>query len=112
MTVKNRPMSRQAADAFLTALRGEGLPRDPVAFVAYIDRLAWSLAVFESDDDCCPVCQGELELWSDGAATYEHCTMLGCCFDAAGDRLDAPAAKLRPATRDEVRARYPSARLA
>ncbi len=102
------PISLASARGFAAALRAADLPPDPVAYVQFVDRLCWSLGVFGRDDDCCPRCYGELELWSNGSATFERCDFLGCCFDARGANV-TPSEALRPARRDEVLRRYPEA---
>ena len=106
------PMSLAAAAAFSRVLRQTELPRDPVAFVQLVDELCRGLAVFRPEDDSCPTCQGDLELWSDGARTFDCCAFLGCGVVEAGGRAVTPAPPgLRPANVAEVRARYPEARL-
>jgi hypothetical protein len=103
------PISTSAITAFLSALRASP-PSDPQKYVEHVDALCWRLAVFQREDDSCPVCQSDLELWTDGRATFEICILLGCCIAANGTQVPPPAG-LRPATRDEVLARYPSAPL-
>ncbi len=83
------PISCRAADAFSAALRRE-VPVDPRAYVAFVDRLCWELAVYHHVE--CPDCDGELELWTDGAASFESCNALGCCFDVHGTQLPKHAA--------------------
>jgi hypothetical protein len=72
--------------------------------------LAWSLVLYEREDDGCTCQSGDLGLWTDGQADYEVCDFLGCCFEAKGRKVDPPPG-LRPATRAEVLRRYPRAAL-
>lgn len=105
------PISTAAADGFAAALREADLPKDPTAYINFVDRLCRSLAVFHREDDCCPVCQGELELWTEGNTCFEICDLLGCCFDSQGMQLTNQPIGLRPANRHEVLKRYPHAPL-
>jgi len=103
------PVSARAASELATALRAPPPSTNPEAFVREVDALCWRLAVFARDDDVCPRCQGDLELWTDGTVFFEHCTLLGCLFEAAGARVTSPPHGLRPATRAEVLQRFPGA---
>jgi hypothetical protein len=100
------PLTPVALAAFAGALRADP-PVDPRAYVRHVDELCWRLVLFEPDD-ACPACQGDLGLWTDGREEYEVCGLLGCCFDASGRPCSAPPG-LRPATRAQVRRRYPLA---
>jgi hypothetical protein len=105
------PISYASLRAFAHALRDAELPRDPRAYVEFVDRLCWGLAVFVPDDDRgCQGCQGDVELWSDGLAVFEHCDLLGCCLDARGTPV-TPTGLSRPARREEVLRHDPDARL-
>ncbi len=74
-----------------------------------VDAFCWRLAVFAREDDTCPRCQGDLELWTDGEGVFEQCTLLGCLFDAAGTQVTHRPHGLRPTTRAEVLRRFPGA---
>jgi hypothetical protein len=104
------PLTRVALAGFAGALCADP-PVDPRAYVRHVDKLCWKLVLFTREDDSCPVCQGDLGVWTDGHEELEVCDLLGCCFDARGRQCSAPPG-LRPATRAQVLRRHPRAPLA
>lgn len=100
------PATRGAVSKLSAALAHPTLPRDPVAFVDFVDSLCWQLAVFHRCDDACPACgDGDLELWTDGGRCFQICDSLGHCFSESDQRVDAPPG-LRPARLSEVRSLF------
>jgi hypothetical protein len=105
------PLTKGALKELQEALRNPELPKDPEAYADFVDRLCWRMAVFRRDDDCCSAkesCDGDLELWTDGAQLYELCTAFPAhCFDINGRQLASTPPKLRPASRLEILAGAP-----
>jgi hypothetical protein len=87
--------------------------RDPERFVAVVDRLVRQLAVFKDAETGCPTCRsGDLEVWSDERGRLIFvCDFMGCSHDANLNAWTGSRDELRPASRAQVLARFPSADL-
>lgn len=105
------PLRRCVASDLLQTAKNDTTP-DPERFVAIVNRFAWALAVYSDDDDTCPRCQGDLEMWSTpvGEIVF-RCDLLGCTFDATEAPIEASNLLLGPATRQQVLALHPGADL-
>jgi hypothetical protein len=114
------PLTPAAVEAVRAALAREVVPTDPIELVALVDQLCHRLAVFVREDDCCPECQYDLELFVADGRFIDVCGM-DHCFESPPQpvprgfeyvRLPDLPPGARPARRDEVVAHFPTARLA
>lgn len=105
------PLRRSAAKKLLEKAKSDATA-DPERFAAIVNDFAWALVVYSDDDSCCPVCQGDLEMWSTpiGEIVLE-CNLLGCTFDIAELPIETRNTELKPATRQQVLACHPAADL-
>lgn len=105
------PLRRSVAKSLLERAKSDATP-DPERFAAIVDDFAWALVVYSDDDACCPVCQGDLEMWSTpiGEIVFE-CNVLGCTFDTMESPIEIRNTVLVSATRQQVLARHPAADL-
>lgn len=88
------------------------LPVDPLKSVELVERLVWCLTVYRLPDECCPVCQGDLEVFVDSESSLVlACNVLGCARSKDLTPLGRETSGRRPADRKTVLEHYPEADL-
>jgi hypothetical protein len=108
--VEELPTSQRAIDATVKFARGES-PTDPIKAVELADRIAHSLTAYRLPSDCCPTCQGEVDVWTSlDEEPLLACNVLGCVWSLALERTTRLLG-LAPASLQNVRVRYPDADL-
>jgi hypothetical protein len=78
--VEQLPTSQRAIDEAMALARGEA-PTDPLNAVELAHRVAHALTVYRLPFECCPTCQGDLDVWTSlDEDNLLLCNVLGCVW--------------------------------
>jgi hypothetical protein len=108
--VDQLPSSQRAIDE-ATGLARREAPSDPLKAVELVDRIACGLTVYRLPSDCCPTCQGDLDVWTSlDENNLLVCNVLGCIWSLTLERTTRQLGR-SPASRHNVQVLYPEADL-